>query len=149
MEGRDGYSQGTLPCKTPTCSELFLWARSDCAHVSSSLTMHHPSYWTICLRIGCVNVGRLLSPVACALSSLLFPCPCSADLALRRPAVPLVCASLCLLVCAVPGEPVEHSFVCLSDVGYAACVFITVMLPWFTLPLTNLWLLFSLFLFFC
>lgn len=66
-------SEATLPSLTPRCADLFfLWAWLGCAHVSFSLATHHPDFlmlipshgesfsWTICLGVGCVDVGRLL-----------------------------------------------------------------------------------------
>lgn len=60
------------------------------------------------------------------------PCCCSADVSLMRPAslpglrAPRLCCVQSLS---------RASSVCLSDVGYADCIFIFVMLPWFTVSL--------------
>lgn len=151
-------SQVMIPCLTPKCLELFLWALSDCAHVFFSLAMYCPYFWmfiltdgrsffwTICLGVGCVTVGRslwllfVLCPVQC------FPATALPKQLWRGLLHPGLCVPLSVLSL----ENLSSiSIVCPSDAGYADCVFISVMFPWLTLPLTNLWLLFSPFLFFC
>lgn len=155
--GYKDCSQVTLPCLSLPCSELFLWAPLGCAHVSFSLATHYPYFlmfiltdgklffWTMCLGVGCVDVGRLLLPLLVLCQVQCFPAP--ALLSWLRQG--LLHPSLCIPRLCCLWRTCSISIVCLSDAGYADCTFISVMLPWFTLPLTNLWLLFSPFLFFC
>lgn len=150
-------SQVTLPCLTPTYSELFLWAPSGCAHVSFSLAMHYPYFLMFILTDG----NHFSGPCAWGLAVWMWEGSCYHCSCFVKSGVPLplLCwrgsdEACSILVCASPSAlSLENlcsiSIVCLSDVGYADCIFISVMLPWFTLPLTNLWLLFSPFLFFC
>lgn len=104
-----------------------------------------PCLWI--MYLGCVDVAR-----SCCSLLLLGQ--------VHRP-LPLLCCHGSEEACSTPslhvslsvlssGAPVERfSIVCLSDVGYADCIVFSVMLSWLTIPLTNLWLLFPLSLFFC
>lgn len=108
-------SASSLAGLTPKCSGWCVGS-SGCAHMSFSLAMNHPYFlvfiltdgesffWTICLGVGCVEVGRLLLPCLCSVQSSAF--------------LPLLCwhgpdetcsALVCVSpVCAVSGKPVEH-----------------------------------------
>lgn len=52
------------------------------------LTHEESFFWTICLGVGCVDVGRLLLPLLVLCQVQCPPAPCSADVALTRPALP-------------------------------------------------------------
>lgn len=91
----------------------------ECAHLSFSLATPCLSLLAGCLGVGCVCVGRLSLPIACALSSSLFPCPSSTDLAGGG----LLCSGLCIPLSVLSLVTLESiSSVCLSDVGYADCI---------------------------